>query len=76
MKLREMLQQILLQQQEMKDDLRYHIKRTDLLEAKVERDLPPVKRHVDLVNGMAKVFSALVALSVGVIAIVKFFQGM
>lgn len=69
MKLREVLQQIVVDIAEIKKDLNYHIKRTDRLEEQVQ----PVKQHVDTMNSLAKITLALIAAGSGIAAIVKIF---
>lgn len=54
---------------EIKKDLNYHIMRTDLLES----EFKPVKKHVETVNILAKVFSALVTAAAGLAGLVKYF---
>ncbi len=69
---------------EIKSDLNYHVKRTDLLEESVslakqqlEVDLAPIKAHVLLLNTVLKLAGGLsIALGVitGIIKIVAFFR--
>jgi archaellum component FlaC len=58
---------------EIKKDLRYHIKRTDLLEAEVK----PIKKHVIMVSGVVKFFglvSFLIALIEGILTMLGHFN--
>jgi len=58
---------------EIKKDLRYHIKRTDLLEAEVN----PIKKHVIMVSGVMKFFglvSFLLALIEGILTMLAHFN--
>jgi len=58
---------------EIKKDLRYHIKRTDLLEAEVK----PIKKHVIMVSGVMKFFglvSFLLALIEGILTMLEHFN--
>ena len=60
---------------EIKVDLKYHIKRTDLLDVELRalrEDLEPVERHVAFVTGLGKfvIFIAIIATATaGVISI-------
>lgn len=56
------------------ESLEYHIKRTNLLETKIEAldaDLKPVERHVTLVNGIIRSVLVFVPLVGGILAILK-----
>ena len=62
---------------EIRSDLNYHIRRTDLLETTVKEqreEFKPVRRHVELVNSLAKVFMALVTISGVVAGILRLFH--
>ena len=52
------LDKIDIKQAEMNQDLKYHIKRTDLIEA----ELRPIKKHVDIMNLLAKISSVVLSL--------------
>lgn len=41
-----------------------HMRRTELLEQRIEKDLPPVKRHVDQVKGGLKLLAIIVPIVV------------
>lgn len=58
------------------ESLKYHIKRTDLLEENVamfREDFLPVKKHVDLINAGTKLLVVIVTLGAGIAGILKFF---
>ena len=58
---------------EIKKDLRYHIKRTDLLEA----EMKPIKKHVIMVSGVMKFFglvSFIIALIEGILTMLGHFN--
>jgi len=48
---------------EIRKDLNYHIKRTDILENTVVKDLPPLKVHVDRVNFLLSTVLYLASIS-------------
>lgn len=52
-----------------KNDLSYHIKRTDIL----EQEFKPIKRHVELINGVCKLFSAAVIVAAALAGIARLF---
>lgn len=56
------------------ESLEYHIKRTNLLETKIQtldNDLKPIERHVTLVNGIIRAVIVLIPLVGGILAILK-----
>lgn len=55
---------------EIKKDLKYHIKRTDILEA----ELKPIKRHVALMQATFKLLGMSVSLAVIVEAVVSLLE--
>ena len=69
MRLREHLNDITVLLARQEEQLRYHIKRTDLLEESVDllrKDFIPVKKHVELVNSLCKIFTILVGIAGGI----------
>lgn len=70
------INQILVKQE---SNLELHMRRSDALEARIEQvdaDVRPIKKHVQTLNNVAKlfgVFSAVVAMGAGLIRIVQFF---
>lgn len=80
MKFRDLLEQIAKEQAEklstidknvaeIRLDLNYHIKRTDLL----EEEFKPVKKHVEIVNALAKILTSIIVLSAALAGIYKTF---
>lgn len=63
------LEEIKLILTEIKTDLKYHIKRTDLL----EEALRPVQKHVNFVNGFGKFLIIAAAVTTAVVSIVALF---
>lgn len=58
---------------EIKKDLRYHIKRTDLLEA----DIKPVKKHVATVQAILKILgliSIIAAIAESLFVVLQYFK--
>lgn len=52
-------------------DIRYHIKRTDMLEAKIQ----PIEKHIIMFNGVLK-FIGAIALFIGIIeGLLRIFAG-
>jgi hypothetical protein len=67
-------EQIILVLNEVKLDLNYHIRRTDILEAAVKEqadEINPIRRHVEVVNAVTKIFAALVAAGASIAAIIR-----
>lgn len=69
----ELLVELKIEQVEIRKDLNYHIKRTDLLEDMVVRDLKPIKRHVDGVQWALNALKYLAGLS-GLVAILAWLK--
>lgn len=79
-KISERLDDIVKVQIEQAADLKHHIYRTDLAEARmdsIEEDLKPIKKHVDMLNGALKAVGGLAVLASIVKAVIevwKFFS--
>lgn len=62
------------------EQISYHIKRTDLLEAKadaIEEDIKPLKERMNQFDGMKKLFvivGSLLAAAVAIVEIIRFFS--
>ena len=69
---------------ELKADVKYHIKRTDLLEESIDldrqqlkKDLAPIKKHVTFVNTTLKIIGALgfiIGLAAGIAQLLDYFS--
>jgi hypothetical protein len=70
------INQILVKQE---SNLDLHMRRSDALEKRIEQvdsDVRPIKKHVETLNHIAKlfgVFSAVLAVGTGLVRIVQFF---
>jgi hypothetical protein len=67
-------EQIMVVLTDMRGDLNYHIRRTDILEKTTEQqrlELQPVRRHVEVVNALTKFFAAAVAAAASIAAVIR-----
>ena len=61
---------------EIKSDLKYHIKRTDLLDGELKhmrKDMEPVEAHVRFVTSLGKLLAVLVAGAAAIAGILRNF---
>ncbi len=68
---------IKIEQSEIKADVKYHIKRTDIAEENIQlvrKELEPIKKHVSMVNGALKLIGLVGVIATIVMAIVETIQ--
>ena len=75
--MRDKLHSIELVQTRIESDLKYHIKRTDLLEEKVmhiDENVKPIETAAHAITGIGKVMAFLAGILMAVLSIFRFFK--